>query len=113
MLGISQLTSFILALTVVLAAKLVISSILSTLFLNSALYTSFLTTFFITLLTNFPMSDLYTSLSKLLKTSGIVFNLEISNLSTLGFKLAKSVFFREKMMYQHLLHFLNLFLLHN
>ena len=44
MLGISPLTSFILALRVVLVAMLVISGILSSIFLILALYTSFLTT---------------------------------------------------------------------
>ena len=43
-LGISLLTSFILALRVVLVAKLVISSTLSSIFLILTLYTSFLTT---------------------------------------------------------------------
>ena len=42
-LGISLLTSFILALRVVLVAKLVISSTLSSIFLILTLYTSFLT----------------------------------------------------------------------
>ena len=42
------LTSFILALRVVLVAKLVISGILSSIFLILALYTSFLTTLFFT-----------------------------------------------------------------
>ena len=46
MLGISFLTSFILALTVVLLAKFVIPGILSSIFLILSLYTSFLTTFF-------------------------------------------------------------------
>ena len=43
-LGISLLTSFLLALRVVLVAKLVISVILSSIFFILALYTSFLTT---------------------------------------------------------------------
>ena len=43
-LGISLLTSFVLALRVVLVAKLVISSTLSSIFLILTLYTSFLTT---------------------------------------------------------------------
>ena len=48
-LGISPLISFILALREALVAQLVISGILSSIFLNLALYTSFLTTsFFIT-----------------------------------------------------------------
>ena len=70
MLGISLLTSFILALTVVLVAKLVISGILFSIFLILALYTSFLTTSFFT-----------TSLS-LLKSTGTGTNLSTSNLST-------------------------------
>ena len=48
MLGISFLTPFILALKVVLVAKLLISVILSSIPLISALYTSFLTTSFFT-----------------------------------------------------------------
>ena len=47
-LGISPLTSFILALRVVLGAKLVMSVILSLLLFILALYTSFLTTSFFT-----------------------------------------------------------------
>ena len=47
-LDISPLTSFILALRVVLAAKLVILGILFSMFFILALYTSFLTTSFIT-----------------------------------------------------------------
>ena len=47
-LGISPLTSFILALSVVLVANLVISGILSSIFLILALYTYFLTTLFFT-----------------------------------------------------------------
>ena len=43
-LVISLLTSFILALRVVLVAKLIVSGILSSIFFISALYTSFLTT---------------------------------------------------------------------
>ena len=70
MLGISSFTSFILALTVVLVAKLVISGILFSVFLILALYTSFLTTSFFT-----------TSLS-LLKSTGTGTNLSTSNLST-------------------------------
>ena len=48
MLGISPLTSFILALREALVAKLVISGILSSIFFILALYTSFLTTSFFT-----------------------------------------------------------------
>ena len=47
-LGISPLTSFILALGVVLVANWVISGILSSIYLILALYTSFLTTPFLT-----------------------------------------------------------------
>ena len=44
---ILHLTSFILALRVVLVAKLLISGVLSSVFLNLTLYTSFLTTSFL------------------------------------------------------------------
>ena len=47
-LGISPLTSFILALREALVAKLVISGILSSIFLILALHTSFFTTSFFT-----------------------------------------------------------------
>ena len=47
-LGISLLTSFILALREALVAQLVISAILYSIFLILALYTSFLTTSFFT-----------------------------------------------------------------
>ena len=73
------------ALRVALVTKLVISGILSSICLISALYTSFLTTSFFT-----------TSLSllfKLIKLLGTFFNLLISNLSTSDFKLAKLTFF--------------------
>ena len=68
-LGISPLTSFILALSVVLVANLVISGILSSIFLILALYTFFLTTLFFTI-----------SLS-LLKSKGTGTNLSTSSLS--------------------------------
>ena len=45
-LGISSLTSFVLAFREALVAKLVVSGILSSIFLILALYTSFLTTLF-------------------------------------------------------------------
>ena len=87
-LGISFLTSFILALRVVLVVKLVISGILSSIFLILALYTSFSTT------------SVFTTSLSLLKSTGTDFylsasnsdNLSISNLSTTSFKLAKSSF---------------------
>ena len=70
MLGISPLTSFILALREALVAKLVMSGMLSSIFLILASYISFLTTSFFT-----------TSLS-LLKSTGTGTNLSTSNLST-------------------------------
>ena len=76
-IGISPLTSFILALRVVLVTKLVISGILSSIFVIFALYASFLTTLFFT-----------TSLS-LLKSTILDINLSISYLSNLLFKLLK------------------------
>ena len=91
-------------LRVVLVANLVISSILSSIFLILAFYTSFLTTSFFTaslsLLkstgtgTNLQKSYLSTLLFKLLKFKSLklVFSLSISNLSTLKFKLVKSTF---------------------
>ena len=96
------LTSFILALRVVFVTKLVISGILSSIFLILALYTSFLTTLFFTaslrLLTskgtgtNLSKSNLSTLLYKLLKLIGTFFNWSISNLSTSDFKLARPNF---------------------
>ena len=77
-LGISPLTSFILALRRVLLAKSVISGILSSIFFIVALYSVFLT------------ASSLTTLLSLLKSTGVVYNLPISNLSTLDFKLAKS-----------------------
>ena len=113
-LGILLLIYFILALTRVLVAKLVISGILSSIFLILALYTSLLTTsFFTTSLslikstetgTNLSTSNLSTLLFKLFQLFGTFFNLSISNLSTLDFKLT----FQQTLIYQHLLHFLNL-----
>ena len=78
-LGISPLTSFVLALRQASVAKLVISGISSSIVLILALYTSFLTTSFFT-----------TSLS-LLKPTGTGTNLSTSYLSTLLFKLLKLV----------------------
>ena len=69
-LGISPLTSFILALREALASNLVISGILSSIFFILALYTSFLTTSF------------FTTLLSLLKSTGTGTNLSTSNLST-------------------------------
>ena len=113
-LGILLLIYFILALARVLVAKLVISVILPSIFFILALYTSLLTTsFFTTSLslikstgtgTNLSTSNLSTLLFKLFQLFGTFFNLSISNLSTLDFKLA----FQQTLIYQHLLHFLNL-----
>ena len=100
-LGILFLTSFILALRVVLVAKLVIPGTLSPIFSILASYTSFLTTpFFSTSLSLLKSTGTGTNLSashfiyllKLLKSVGTFFSLSISNLPTLGFKLAKSTF---------------------
>ena len=80
MLGISPLTSFILALREALVAKLVISGILSSIFFILVLYTSFLTT------------SVFTTSLSLLKLTGTGANLSTSNLSTLLFKLLKLVY---------------------
>ena len=66
-IGIWPLTSFMLALRVILVAKFVTSGILSSIFSILSLYTSILTTYFFT-----------TSLS-LLKLTGIGNNLSTSN----------------------------------
>ena len=98
-LDISVLTSFTFVLKIVLAAKLVISSISSSIFLIWALYPVFLTNlFFITLVillksagtgTNLSMPNWSTLLFKLLKLFGKLFNLLIFNWSTSDFELAK------------------------
>ena len=80
MLGISPLTSFILALREALVAKLVISGILSSIFFILVLYTSFLAT------------SVFTTSLSLLKLTGTGANLSTSNLSTLLFKLLKLVY---------------------
>ena len=88
-LGISPLTSFILALRVVSVTKLVVSGILPSIFLILALYTSFLTTSF------------FTALLRLLKSTGTGANLSISNLSDYFFNcLNHLVIF---LIYQHLI----------
>ena len=69
-LGISPLTSFILAIRLVLVGKFVISGISLSIFLILALYTDVLTT------------SLFTTLLSLLKSTGLVSNFRISNLST-------------------------------
>ena len=79
MLGISFLTSFVLILSAALVAKLVISSILASIFLVLPVYTSFSTTSF------------FTKSLSLLKSTGIGTKLSSSNLSTLLFKLLKLV----------------------
>ena len=93
-LGISTLTSFILVLRIVLVAKLVISGILSSIFLILALYSVFLTTSF------------FTTLLSLLKSTGVVSNFTISNLSTLLFELLKLV--GTFLMYRYLIYQLQL-----
>ena len=94
-----------------LVATLVESGMLSSIFLVLALYTSVLTTsFFTTLLSLLNKHErvlidqhliylLY--FFQLLKPLGTFFNLSISSLSTLDFKLAKSTFW-QILMYQHL-----------
>ena len=66
-----------------------------------ALYLFFLTSFFATLLSllkstgvvsNIPISNLSTLLLKIIKLVGTLFNLSISSLSTSVFKLTKSNF---------------------
>ena len=87
-LGVSLLTSFLLALRIVLLAKLVISGILSSIFLILALYTSFLTTsiflhrlFYLKNGTTYNLStyNFSTSIFKLFKLVGTFFHLSISN----------------------------------
>ena len=75
MLGISFLTSFVLILIAALVAKLVIPSILASIFLVLPVYTSFSTTSF------------FTKSLSLLKSTGVGTNLSSSKLSTLLFKL--------------------------
>ena len=121
-LGISPLTSSILALREALVAKLVITDVLSSIFFILALYTSFLTTsLFATSLyllkptgagTNLSVSNLFTIIFKLAKLLGIFFNLSISTSPTSYSKLAKSVFLTKEDVSTHP-HILNLFLLHN
>ena len=101
-LDILFLTSFILALTIVLVANLIISDNLSSISLILALYRSCLRTSFFTALlsllksievvSNFPMSNLSTLLFKLFKPLGTLFKLSMCNLSTSDFKLVKLVF---------------------
>ena len=91
-LGTSPLTSFLLALRVVLLPTLVMSGILSSIFFNLALYESFLaTSVFIIPLSllkstgkgaNLLTANLSTLLFKLLTWLGRFLNLSISNLST-------------------------------
>ena len=66
--------------------------------------------------TNLSTSNLSTLLFKLLNLVGTFFNLSLSDLSTLDYRLTKSAKLAklaEIPIYQHLLHVLNLFLLHN
>ena len=95
-LGISTLTTFILALREASVANLVTSVILSSKFFDLILYSFFTTS--LSLLkaagtgTNLSTSNLSVLLCKLLKLVGTFFNLSISNLSKLVFKLPKSNF---------------------
>ena len=70
-LGILALNSFNFVLKIVLVAKLLISGILSSIFLIFALYSIFLTT------------SVFTTLLSSLKSTGAGANLSICNLSTL------------------------------
>ena len=89
-LGILALTSFILVLRVVLMAKLVISGILS---LTTSCFTTLLSLLKSTgVVTNFAISNLSTLLLKHLKLVGTLFNLSISNLLTSSFELSRSDF---------------------
>ena len=97
-LDISPLTSFILALRAVLVTKLVISGILSLMLLISALYAYFLTTSF------------FTKLVSLLKSTGVVFNFLISNLST-SLYLLYLLHQEQSLIYQHLIYLLQILLL--
>ena len=122
MLGISPLTSSILALREALVAKLVITDVLSSIFFILVSYKSFLTTsLFTTSLyllkptgagTNLSVSNLFTLIFKSVKLLGIFFNLSISTSPTSYSKLAKSVFLAKEDVSTHP-HILNLFLLHN
>ena len=113
-LGVLPLPPFILALREALVAKLAISD-LSIIHIFSA------TSIFLPSLslrkstgtgTNFSTSNLAVLLFKLFKPVGKLFNLPISYLSTSKFKLGKS-FFSQNLMYQQLLYFSFLVLLHN
>ena len=95
------LTPFILELRIVLVANLVISGILSSIFLILALCTSFLTIYFlINHLVYVNQQEqvliyqhlIYLFFFRLLKLLGTFFNLSISNLSILDLKLDKSNF---------------------
>ena len=84
-----------------LTESLVSAVLISLTFLTNPSYSVYLRTYYTTLFTllkstgvvsNFAISNLSTLLFKLLKLLGTFFNLSISNLSTADFKLAKSVF---------------------
>ena len=116
----SALTSFILALRIVIVTKLVVTGILSSIFFIFSLFLTI--SFFTTLLnllkstgvvSNFTISNLSTLLFKLLKLAGTFINLSISNSSTSGFKLTRSDFAANFYIYQFPLHFLNQILFHN
>ena len=88
--GLSPMTSFILALREALVAKLVISGILSSIFLIYIIFTTSLSLLkSIGAGTNLSASNLPSLLSKLVKLVGTYFSLSISYLSKSDFKLAK------------------------
>ena len=99
------------------------SGILFSILFILALYTSFLMALFFTTSLNLlkstgtgnylSTSNLSTLIFKLIKLVGTFFSLSISKLSTLDFKLPKSTLLAKDVVYQFLLHFLNLLFLLN
>ena len=99
-LGISRLTSLILATRVILVAKLVILGILSWISLILVLYSVFSTTSFFTM----SLSLLKSGETGFYSSAFNFSNTSVSNLTTSNFKLAKSSFWHTAM-YLQLLHF--------
>ena len=99
------------------------SGILSSRKYTHILYTFFLIALFFTTSLNLlkstgtgnylSTSNLSTLIFKLIKLVGTFFSLSISKLSTLDFKLPKSTLLAKDVVYQFLLHFLNLLFLLN
>ena len=119
--GILLLTSFILALRVVLVAMLVISGILSSIFFILALYTFLLTiSFFTTSLCLFKSTGIaviYQHLIFLLYFSNclnylVQFSIHQHLIFLQQILNQLNQIFQQNLMYQHLLHFINLLLLH-